>query len=133
METSFHLLSLITFLPAVAGLALAPVRAERSGFVRWGALAASFAVVAMAALAWAGYDGTSTMNFVEDYDWVRKFDIHYKMGLDGISLALVALTAILMPMAIAASWKQSNGFLVALLFLETGMLGAFCALDLFLF
>jgi NADH-quinone oxidoreductase subunit M len=133
MENSFPLLSLITFLPAVAGLALAPVRAERSGLVRWGALVVSFAVVVLSAVAWAGCDGTPAMKFLEDHDWVRKFDIHYKVGLDGISLAMVALTAILMPMAIAASWKQSNGFLVALLFLETGMLGAFVALDLFLF
>jgi NADH-quinone oxidoreductase subunit M len=55
------------------------------------------------------------------------------MGIDGISLAMVALTAFLMPLAIRASWHQPNGFIIALLFLETGMLGAFCALDLFLF
>jgi NADH-quinone oxidoreductase subunit M len=55
------------------------------------------------------------------------------MGIDGISLAMIALTAFLMPLAIRASWHQSNGFIVTLLFLETGMMGAFCAIDLFLF
>src|SRR5947207_8714116 len=55
------------------------------------------------------------------------------MGIDGISCGLVAITAFLMPLAIRASWHQPNGFIIALLFLETGMMGAFCALDLFLF
>ncbi len=125
------LLTLVTFLPAAAGLALAPVRGERSPLVRGGALLVSMVVVVLAGLAWAGCDGT--MSLVEDHAWIRHFHIHYKVGVDGISLAMVALTAILMPMAIAASWKQSNGFFVALLFLETGMMGAFVALDLFLF
>src|SRR5262252_2017149 len=125
------LLTLITFLPGAAGLALALVRAERSGIVRWSALLVSLAVVALSAVAWGRCDGP--LKHWEDIAWIKKFDIHYRMGLDGISLAMVALTAFLMPLAIAASWKQSNGFLVALLILETGMMGAFCATDLFLF
>jgi NADH-quinone oxidoreductase subunit M len=133
-----YLLTLITFVPGAAGLALAPVRAERSPIVRWGALIASIAVVVFAALAWSECDGS--MKVFEDRTWIKlgqssggHIEIHYKMGLDGISLAMVALTAFLMPLAIGASWKQSNGFMIALLFLETGMMGAFCALDLFLF
>ena len=128
---SLPVLTLITFLPAAAGLLLAPVRGERSPLVRWGGLVVSLAVLALAAFAWTQCDGT--MKVFEDVRWIKRFDIHYKMGLDGISLAMVALTAFLMPLAIASSWKQSNGFIIALLFLESGMMGAFCALDLFLF
>jgi NADH-quinone oxidoreductase subunit M len=95
----------------------------------------SLVVLALAALAWARFDPASeAIQFREHATWIPlSVPIHYTMGLDGISLALVALTAFLMPLAIRASWHQSNGFIIALLFLETGMMGAFCALDLFLF
>src|SRR4029077_4455649 len=75
------------------------------------------------------------MQYREDHLWIslNNIRIHYTMAVDGISLAMIALTAFLMPLAIRASWHQSNGFIVALLFLQTGMMGAFCAMDLFLF
>ena len=68
--------------------------------------------------------------------WIGKFDIQYALGVDGISLALVVLTTIVTFLAIAASWKieQSvRGYLMLVLFLESGVLGAFLALDFFLF
>ncbi len=128
------ILTLVTFLPAAAGLALAPLKAGRAPLVRGTALAVTLLVLALAAVAWAGFDpGAEGMQFEVSRVWIRALNIHYRMGVDGISLAMVALTAFLMPLAVACSWRQPNGFLVALLFLETGMMGAFCALDLFLF
>jgi len=130
------LLTLITFLPAAAGLLLAPLKAEKAAVVRWTALGVSLLVLGLAAFAWVGFDSKQeAMQFPEDHLWIvlRDVRIHYTMGVDGISLAMIALTAFLMPLAIRASWKQPNGFIIALLFLETGMMGAFCALDLFLF
>jgi len=132
------LLSLITFLPAAAGLALAPLKAEKAAVVRWAALGVSLVVLVLAAVAWAGFDPDADgMQFREDHAWVDArylpIPVRYTVGVDGISLAMVALTAFLMPLAIRASWRQSGGFIVTLLFLETGMLGAFVALDLFLF
>jgi len=129
------LLTLITFLPALAGLLLSAFKAEKGAIVRWAALAVSFVVLLLAVAAWGTYqpDGEA-IQLKEDYRWIPlSIPIRYTMGIDGISLAMIALTAFLMPLAIRASWHQSNGFIVTLLFLETGMMGAFCAIDLFLF
>jgi NADH-quinone oxidoreductase subunit M len=126
------LLTLITFLPAAAGLALAPVKHE--GLARKAALGVSLAVLGLSAWLWAAYDPAKAgLQLVQSADWVRVLNIRYAVGVDGIAVAMIALTALLMPLAIQASSKQPKGFLIALLFLETGMLGAFVATDLFLF
>jgi len=68
--------------------------------------------------------------------WIARFGIQYALGVDGISLSLVVLTALVMFLAVAASWKIEpavRGYLILLLLLETGVIGAFLALDFFLF
>lgn len=68
--------------------------------------------------------------------WIARFDIAYALGVDGISLSLVVLTALVTFLAVVASWKieQSvRGYLILVLLLETGVIGAFLALDFFLF
>jgi NADH-quinone oxidoreductase subunit M len=83
------------------------------------------------------FDATNgAMQFVERVPWVPSFGIEYIVGIDGISLFLVLLTTLLMPIAILASWsvhEKLKEYLIFMLLLETGMLGAFVALDLFLF
>jgi len=83
------------------------------------------------------FDGTSgEMQLVERAPWMPGFGIQYLVGIDGISLFLVLLTTLLMPVAIVASWSVKDRvkeYLIFMLLLETGMLGAFVALDLFLF
>ncbi len=73
---------------------------------------------------------------VEDHAWIAQFGIRYKVGLDGIALAMVLLTTFLTPIVLLASWKQATrvrSFFALFLVLETAMIGVFCALDLFLF
>ena len=68
--------------------------------------------------------------------WVERFGVNYALGVDGVSLALVLLTALVTLLAVVASWKiedRLRGYLILLLTLETGVIGAFLALDLFLF
>jgi NADH-quinone oxidoreductase subunit M len=76
-------------------------------------------------------------HFVEQVSWVQSFGISYKVGIDGISLWLVVLTTLLSPIALYASWgsihTRIKEYAVSFLLLELGMLGAFVALDLFLF
>lgn len=83
------------------------------------------------------FDGTrGEMQLVERVPWVSLYGIEYLVGVDGISLFLVLLTTLLMPLAILASWSvqtRIKEYLFFMLVLETGMLGAFVALDLFLF
>ncbi len=131
---SVPLLTLMTFLPAAAGVGVIFLRAEDATLARRLALAATFVILALACWTWVEFDGSDAgMQFVEQADWIPSLGIRYKMGLDGISLAMVALTAFLMVPSVACSRTMPKGFFAALLFLETGMIGAFCALDLFLF
>ena len=83
------------------------------------------------------FDGAKgEMQLVERVPWMGFYGIEYLVGIDGISLFLVLLTTFLMPIAILASWSvkhKTKEYLFFMLILETGMLGAFVALDLFLF
>jgi NADH-quinone oxidoreductase subunit M len=83
------------------------------------------------------FDGTQgEMQLVERVPWMRFYGIQYLVGIDGISLFLVLLTTFFMPIAVLASWSVKDRikeYLFFMLVLETGMLGAFVALDLFLF
>lgn len=85
-----------------------------------------------------GFDpSTPQMQFVEQVPWIEHYGISYFVGIDGISLLLVMLTTFLMPLAILASWQsittRLREYMIFMLLLETGMLGVFVALDLFLF
>src|SRR5438445_65608 len=83
------------------------------------------------------FDGANgEMQLIERVSWMRFYGIEYLVGIDGISLFLILLTTFLMPVAILASWSVKDKikeYLFFMLILETGMLGAFVALDLFLF
>ncbi len=80
---------------------------------------------------------TSAFQLVETRPWLPTLGIAYRLGVDGISLLLVLLTAFLQPLVLISSWSSINqrvkGYVFAMLLLETGMLGAFLATDLFLF
>ena len=130
------LLTLITFLPAAAGLLLAPLKAEKGAVVRWAALGVTLVVLALAVVAWVGYQPGGEADPARRKTTAGSTRLRRsatRWASTASASAMIALTAFLMPLAIRASWHQSNGFIIALLFLETGMMGAFCALDLFLF
>lgn len=84
-----------------------------------------------------GYAGDGgTMQLVQDVPWVPAFHVHYKVGIDGLSLPLILLTTFITTIACVASWnidKMQRGYLALLLFLETALLGVFLSLDLFQF
>ena len=134
-----HLLSIITFLPAVAALILAlflrgdDKAAQRNA--KWVALLATVATFLASIPVLTNFDPANTgMQFVEEADWI--LGLKYKMGVDGISVLFVMLTTFLMPITIASCWgveKRVKEYMIAFLLLETLMLGVFCALDLVLF
>ncbi|MFN3146748.1 MAG: NADH-quinone oxidoreductase subunit M [Paracoccaceae bacterium] len=134
-----NLLSIITFLPLAAALILAAFlrgddeAAQRNA--KWLALIATSVTFLVSLFLLAGFDPADTgFQFVEERDWL--LGLKYKMGVDGISILFVMLTTFLMPLTIAACWEvktRVKEYMIALLVLETLMLGVFCALDLVLF
>jgi NADH-quinone oxidoreductase subunit M len=135
------LLSLIVFVPLLGALVVAAIpnrEGERDEVVRWAALVVSLVTFALTLLLWARFDPTTAdYQFVERLRWIPAFGISYHLGVDGISLFLVVLTAFLTPLALLSSWAgiehKLKAFAFFMLSLETAMLGVFVSLDLFLF
>ena len=134
---AFPILSLVTFLPLVGALVVAILP---SRFTRPVALGFALAAWVVSLLLLIGYLpgrlGTQFL-YVEVYDWIPIFGIQYKLGVDGLSAALVVLTTTLTWISILASWKpiqtRIKEYMISFLVLEVGMIGVFLALDMFLF
>ncbi|HVW72278.1 MAG TPA: NADH-quinone oxidoreductase subunit M [Rhizomicrobium sp.] len=132
---SLPLLSLCTFVPLIGALAILLMPSPSN--TRWIALITTIVTFALSLLVWANFDPANPgFQLVEKYNWLGG-GISYHMGVDGISMLFVVLTAGLMPFCIAASWESVETrvaeYMVAFLVLETMMIGVFCALDLVLF
>ena len=137
------ILSLTTFAPLIGVAAILVLRLagrpddpRTISAVKWIALATTLATLALSVLLVAKFDaGQSGFQFLEDAQWFA--GLHYRMGVDGISVLFVLLTAFLMPLCIVASWKSIENrvieYMIAFLVLETLVIGVFCALDLILF
>ncbi|HEY0265581.1 MAG TPA: NADH-quinone oxidoreductase subunit M [Rhizomicrobium sp.] len=132
---SLPLLSLVTFVPLLGALAILALPSANTA--RWVALVTTVVVFVLSLLVWAQFDPhNSGFQLVEKHDWLGG-GISYHMGVDGISMLFVVLTAGLMPFCIVASWESIQTrvaeYMIAFLVLETMMIGVFCALDLVLF
>jgi len=132
------ILSAVTFLPVLgaAVVFLLPRRAE--GLVKVTALATTLVTFAVSVPLFTRFDASlSAYQFVEQRTWMPTLGVSYHLGVDGISLLLVLLTTFLMPLVLLSSWhsieRRWKEFAITMLLLETGMLGVFVALDLFLF
>jgi NADH-quinone oxidoreductase subunit M len=136
------ILSLITFLPLAGvaailllkGLGQSGERAD--GAARWIALVTTLATFALSILLTVRFDAADPgFQFLEEIPWFA--GLSYRMGVDGISVLFVLLTAFLLPICIVASWKSVDKrvqeYMIAFLVLETLVIGVFCALDLILF
>ncbi|WP_417727586.1 NADH-quinone oxidoreductase subunit M [Roseovarius sp.] len=134
-----NLLSIVTFIPAVAAAILAiflrgqDEPAQRNA--KWVALIATTLTFVVSLFILFEFDPSNTgFQFVEEREWL--LGLKYKMGVDGISVLFVMLTTFIMPLTIAASWNVTSRvkeYMIAFLLLETLMLGVFMALDLVLF
>lgn len=136
MDAPFPILSLITFLPLVGALLICFIRSEYAAkFIAFGT---SCLVFGVSLALWAAFDSTTSLiQFNEYIPWFDGGRISYRMGVDGISIYFVILSAFLTPLAILASWhsieKRVRSYMVSFLVLETMMIGTFCALDAVLF
>ncbi|WP_343637485.1 NADH-quinone oxidoreductase subunit M [Roseateles sp.] len=133
------LLSLSIWLPIVCGsLLLALGRDNNAGAVRWMALVASIASFLVTLPLISGFDtSTAAMQFVENASWIERFNIHYHLGVDGISMWFVPLTAFISIIVVIAAWEvietRVHQYMGAFLILSGLMIGVFCALDGMLF
>jgi NADH-quinone oxidoreductase subunit M len=136
--SSIPLLSIITFLPLLGAVAVAALPS------RWTRpIALGFALVTWVVSLYllVGFlptrGGDAAFQYVETLDWIPVFGIQYKLGADGLAVAMVVLTTTLSWIAILASWNpiqtRIKEYMISFLVLEVGMIGVFLALDLFLF
>ncbi len=137
MEPFTRDLSLLIFLPVAGALALLLIPRGRTRLLfRVALLFASLTFLCSLRILWRFDSASGEMQLVERFAWMAAYGIDYFVGVDGLSLFLLLLTAFLGPIVILASWTISERvkeYLFFMLLLETGMLGAFAALDLFLF
>jgi len=137
LAADFPIVSLITFLPLAGALLLFFIRGKSVRAVRGVTLTVSLATLALALGLFFGFSGDSGLpEFVERASWLGR-GIDYNVGVDGISLFLVLLAALLTPVALLSSWRavdeRVREFSAFMLLLETGMIGVFVSLNLFLF
>ena len=133
------LLSLAIWLPiAWGGILLALGRDEQAKAVRWLALIGAIAGFLVTLPLIAGFDtSTAAMQFVEKASWIERFNIHYHLGVDGISMWFVPLTAFITIIVVISAWEvietRVNQYMGAFLILSGMMVGVFSALDGMLF
>ena len=131
-----HLLSLILFAPAVAALVMFFLP-DDAKLQRWFAFAASLVPFILTLVLWNRFDPSAAgFQFEEKYTWYEAINSSFHIGVDGISFSMVLLTTLLTPLAILASFSVTDRvkpYMMLFLFLETGMLGVFLALDLLIF
>ena len=138
MNTIFteHLLSLMIAIPFLGIIIIAFIHDQE--WIRRVAFGSTVVVFALSLVLLGGFNfSTQEMQFVERMAWMPTFNIQYAVGVDGISLLLVLLTALLCPFCVLCSWKsittRVRSFMAMILLVEGAMIVVFTALDLFLF
>jgi NADH-quinone oxidoreductase subunit M len=136
MTTSFPLLTVITLLPLGAAIVAALIPKRRLELVKLVAIGGAVATAALCAyLAYDFATGTAAFQFQSNHLWISSFGISWHLGVDGISLFLVLLCGLLFPLSMVGPTIHGDqkSYLVWMLVLETGCIGSFLSLDLFLF
>ena len=140
MIISSNILTILTFLPLV-GVVFVLMVPGNDAFARNNmrriALVTTLLTFVLSLIMWAMFDNTSAdFQFVEDYKWMGDV-IGYRMGVDGISVLFIILTALLLPLCILSAWEavkiRVREYMIAFLMLETLMIGVFATLDLAMF
>ena len=132
----FPLLTVIVLLPVITALVVAAIPRSRLDSLKAIAVGGALATAALTAyLTWQFATGTAGFQFTTQHSWISSLGISWHLGVDGISLFLVLLTGVLFPFAMIGPRVHGDqkNYLIWMLVLETGCLGTFLALDLFLF
>lgn len=136
MNFSNTILTVLTWLPLVGAAVLLFTPRTSLNAIRWMTLIVTLVVFGLSLAMWQSFDPSNPgFQFVVNYAWIGD-TIGYRVGVDGISVLFVVLTALLMPFAILASWEIDNRvkeYMIVFLILETLMIGVFTTLDLAMF
>jgi len=130
-----HPLTILTFVPLIGGIVVVGLGSGRQQLVRGLALFFSLLALIGSVCLWANFKaGSSELQFVEKFDWVPSLGIQYYLGLDGLGLLMVMLTAIVAPLSILVSWSLNDRphvYHALILWLQAGLFGTFTALNFF--
>ncbi len=133
--TPFPIITLVTLVPLIGGIIVIGIGAERSRLARQLALSFSFVGLLLVLGMWRHFDsGSGTLQFEETHTWISSPAVDYHVGADGLGLLMLLLSAIVVPMAMLASWKIGERvpqYFALVLFLQTGLIGTFTALNFF--
>ena len=131
------LLDITIFLPLLGAIAVGFIPRDNLKALRLGSLVVTLVTFAVSIAVLCGFDpDVARFQMVTSVQWIPEWGVGYTTGIDGVSLWMIMLTTFLMPLGVLASWsitKRAKPYFVFLLALETGMLGVFSSLDLFLF
>jgi NADH-quinone oxidoreductase subunit M len=129
------LLTLLTFLPFLGALMVVGLAQEKKQLARWLSLGFSLAALALALWLWHQFDSASgDLQFQERHAWIPTLGVEYRVGVDGLGLLMLLLSAIVVPMAMLASWNIEERvpvYFALVLFLQAGLFGTFTALNFF--
>jgi NADH-quinone oxidoreductase subunit M len=136
-----HWLTILGLIPLVGAVAVGLVPSGRNHEVKLVALGTSLVALIWTIAMVTQYDANGArFQLTERADWIPQFGVHYAVGVDGIALALIGLTVVLMPVVVLASWNEVEEtgrsirtFFVLMLLTETLLVGVFAATDVFLF
>jgi NADH-quinone oxidoreductase subunit M len=132
------LLTYLILIPLIGSFLVLFIRREQANLIRYAALGISTIAFLLSLVIYFQFDSAnSDFQFINKIEWINGLNIHYHVGIDGMSLLLVLLTTFLTPLTLISSWSSIESkvkeFTFFFLMLEVGMLGVFISLDLFLF
>ncbi|MGA5197278.1 NADH-quinone oxidoreductase subunit M [Streptomyces exfoliatus] len=146
INAGFPLLTVTAAVPAVGAILTAAVPAARRTAAKWLALLVSLATLVLAAVVFVRFEpGGERYQLTESHAWIKDFGVRYELGVDGIGVALIALTALLIPFIVLAGWhdadqeasskrwRPTQGFFALILMVEAMVILSFEATDVFLF
>jgi NADH-quinone oxidoreductase subunit M len=132
-----HILTYMTFIPLLGAVIVLCLPRNAHAMIKWVSVAATVPPLLLAIWLFVNFDRTAPgFQFMQQAPWIPSFNIEYLVGVDGVSITMVLLTALLSFLCMFASWgieKGVKGYFSLFLLLDTGMMGVFVALDFFLF
>ena len=138
--TSWPILSLMIFIPLFGAFFISLIDGDEKTIIKNTKMVAmwtSLVVFILAVFVWINFPNSNGFHFIEEVSLFSAIGVSYRLGIDGISMLFVVLSAFLVPICILASWKsiktRVKEYMILFLLLETLMIGTFCALDLLLF